>query len=258
MRELTLDVRLAMRSFRKAPGFTVGAILTLTLAIGANTAIFSILNALVLRDLPVREPASLIALARVTATTADGAFSLPMYRAMVERQQSLSALIGWTSNAILNIEIDALRTRGNVSAVTGNFFTELGLRPVTGRLLTDADVDSQTSAPIAVIGHAFWQRHFNRDPAAVGRAVRVEGAPFTIVGVAPAGFTGLGLTLEIDVAVPLTFAPLLRDVPDRAFLNGTINPISLTGRLRPDVTIDQARAELTTLWPARNGSVFSR
>jgi putative ABC transport system permease protein len=252
MRELIQDVRLAMRSFGKTPGFTVGAILTLTLAIGANTAIFCILNALVLRDLPVREPSSLISLARVTGATADGAFSLPMFRAIAERQQSLAALIGWTSNAIINIEFDDLGTRGNVSAVTGNFFTELGLRPVTGRVLTDADVrvDTQHSAPIAVIGHGFWQRHFNRDPAAVGRTVRVEGTPFTIVGVAPAGFTGLGLTLEIDVAVPLTFASLLRDVPDRAFLNGTINPISLTGRLRPGVTIDQARAELTTLWPA--------
>lgn len=252
MRELIQDVRLAMRSFRKTPVFTLGAILTLTLAIGANTAIFSILNALVLRDLPVREPSSLISLARVTSETADGAFSLPMYRAIAERQQSLSALIGWTSNSIINIEIDDVRTRGNVSAVTGNYFTELGIRPVTGRLLTDADVSvaTQHSAPIAVIGHALWQRHFNRDPAAVGRTVRVEGAPFTIVGVIPAGFTGLGLTLEIDVAVPLTFVPLLRDVPDRAFLNGTVNPISLTGRLRPGVTIDQARAELTMLWPA--------
>ncbi len=252
MGELTQDVRLAIRTFWKTPVFTVVAILTLTLAIGANTAIFSILNALVLRDLPVREPSSLISLARVTPATADGAFSLPMFRAIAERQQSLSALIGWTSNSIVNIEIDDVRTRGNVSAVTGNYFTELGIRPVTGRLLANADVslDTQQSAPIAVIGHAFWQRQFNRDPAAVGRTVRVEGTLFTIVGVAPAGFTGLGLTLEIDVAVPLTFVPIVRDVPSRAFLDGTVNPISLTGRLHPGVTIDQARAELTTVWPA--------
>jgi predicted permease len=115
-------------------------------------------------------------------------------------------------------------------------------------VLTDADVSA--SAPTAVIGHAFWQRHFNRDPAAVGRTVRVEGTPFTIVGVAPAGFTGLGLTLEIDVAVPITFAPIVLDVPGRAFLNGTVNPISLTGRLHPGMTIDQARAQITMLWPA--------
>jgi putative ABC transport system permease protein len=248
MGELIQDVRLAMRTFWKTPIFTVVAILTLTLAIGANTAIFSILNALVLRDLPVREPSSLISLARVTPATADGAFSLPMFRAIAEQQRSLSALIGWTSNAVINIEIDDVRTRGNVSAVTGNYFTELGIRPVIGRVLTDADVSA--FALTAVIGHAFWQRHFNGDPAAVGRTVRVEGTPFTIVGVAPAGFRGMGLTLEIDVAVPLTFAPIVRDVPSRAFLNGTINPISLTGRLHPGVTIDQARAELTTVWPA--------
>ena len=252
MGELIQDVQLAIRGFWRAPVFTIGAILTLTLAIGANTAIFSLLNALVLRDLPVREPSSLVSLARATPTTADGAFSLPMFRAVAERQQSLSALIGWTSNSVINVEIDDVRTRGNVSAVTGNYFTELGIQPVAGRLLTDTDVavDTLRSAPIAVIGHGFWQRHFNRDPAAVGRTLRVEGTPFTIVGVAPSGFRGLGLTLEIDVAVPLTFVPLVRDVPSRAFVNGTANSISLTGRLRPGVTLDQARAELTTSWPA--------
>jgi predicted permease len=252
MGELVQDVQQAVRGFWKTPVFAIAAILTLTLAIGANTAIFSLLNALVLRDLPVREPSSLVSLARATSATADGAFSLPLFRAVAERQQSLSALIGWTSNSVINVEIDGVRTRGNVSAVTGNYFTELGTRPVAGRLLTDADVnvDTQHAAPIAVIGHAFWQRHFNRDPAVVGRTIRVEGTPFTIVGVAPAGFTGLGLTLEIDVAVPLTFVPIVRDVPSRAFLNGTVNPISLTGRLHRGVTIEQARAELTTLWPA--------
>ncbi len=252
MSELIQDLRLALRSFWQTPVFTTSAILTLTLAIGANTAVFSILNALVLRDLPVREPSSLISIARVTPATADGAFSLPMFQAIAERQQSLSALVGWTSNSVINVEIDDVRTRGNVSAVTGNYFAELGIRPIAGRLLTDADVNvaAQDSAPLAVIGHAFWQRHFNGDPSAVGRTVRIEGQPFTIVGVAPAAFKGMGLVLEIDVAVPLTFVPVVRDVPSRAFQNGTVNPISLTGRLRPGLTIDQARAELTTLWPA--------
>src|SRR3954463_11525885 len=105
MGEITQDVRLAMRTFWKTPAFTVVAILTLTLAIGANTAIFSILNALLLRDLPVREPSTLVSLARVTPATADGAFSLPMFRGIAERQQSLSTLIGWTSTSIINIEI---------------------------------------------------------------------------------------------------------------------------------------------------------
>lgn len=250
MGELIQDIRLAIRSFRKTPVFAFGAILTLTLAVGVNTAIFSILNALILRDLPVREPSSLVSLARVTATTQDGAFSYPMFRAIAERQQSLSALIGWTSTSILNVEIDDVQSSGNVSAVTGNYFTELGAQPVIGRLLADADVSLTTmdSPAIAVLGEAFWQRHFNGDPAAIGRSVRVEGTPFTIVGVAPIGFKGVGLTLDIDVMVPLTFTPLLREVSRDAFLSGGINPVSLTGRLRPGVTLEQARAELTTSW----------
>lgn len=250
MGELIQDVRLASRSFRKTPVFTFGAILTLTLAVGVNTAIFSILNALILRDLPVREPSSLVSLARVTSATQDGAFSYPMFRAIAERQQSLSALMGWTSTSILNVEIDDVQSRGNVSAVTGNYFTELGVQPVIGRLFADADVSLTTmdSAAIAVIGEGFWRRHFNSDPAAIGRSLRVEGTPFTIIGVAPIGFKGMGLTLDIDVMVPLTFTPLLRDVPREAFLSGGINPISLTGRLRPEATLEQARAELTTSW----------
>lgn len=117
MGELIQDLRLAIRTFWRTPVFTAVAILTLTLAIGANTAIFSILNALVLRDLPVREPSSLVSIVRVTPSTADGAFSLPMFRALAERQQTLSALVGWTSYSIINVEIDDVRTRGNVSAV---------------------------------------------------------------------------------------------------------------------------------------------
>ena len=252
MSELIQDVRLAIRGFHKAPIFTFGAILTLTLAVGVNTAIFSILNALILRDLPVREPSSLVSLARVTATTQNGSFSFPMFRAIAERQQSLSALFGWTAESILNVEIEDVQTFGNVTAVTGNFFTELGVQPVIGRLLADADVDLTTvdSAAIAVIGEAFWRRHFNGDPAAIGRSVRVEGTPFTIVGVAPLGFKGVGLTLEVDVMVPLTFTPLLLDVSRDAVLSGGVNPVGLTGRLRPGVTLEQARAELTTSWPA--------
>ena len=241
-----------MRSFWKAPVFTIGAILTLTLAIGANTAIFSILNALVLRDLPVREPSSLISLARVTPCDGRwGVFAPDVPRARRTAAEPVGA--HW-----LDLE-QRHQCRNRRCPNPRQCFCGHGelLYRARDSARHRAGADGRrrqrrhtASAPIAVIGHAFWQRHFNRDPAAVGRTVRVEGTPFTIVGVAPAGFKGIGLTLEIDVAVPLTFVPIVRDVPSRAFLNGTVNPISLTGRLHPGVTIDQARAELTTLWPA--------
>lgn len=251
MRGIFQDVRLAIRGFRKTPVFTAVAILTLTLAIGANTAIFSVLNALVLRDLPVREPSTLIQFTRVTAPTPDGAFSLPMFRAIAEQQTTSSALIGWLGNSVINVQVDNERTKGLVTAVTGNYFSELGVRPILGRLLTESDDELETSsvAPVAVIGHGFWQRHFNGDPAAIGRIIRLYGRPFTIIGVTSPEFRGLGVALAIDVAVPLAFAPNVRDVPNETFWSGRINPIYITGRLRRDATIEQARAELATLWP---------
>ena len=253
MGELIQDVQLAVRlASRRAPVFTIGAILTLTLAIGANTAIFSLLNALVLRDLPVREPSSLVSLARATPTTADGGVFRCRCSARSESgsrvcQRSWAGRRTASSTSKSTMSGPAAmfpRSRGTTSPSSG--FSRF--RAVAHRYRRRRR--HLRSAPIAVIGHGFWQRHFNRDPAAVGRTLRVEGTPFTIVGVAPSGFRGLGLTLEIDVAVPLTFVPLVRDVPSRAFVNGTANSIRLTGRLRSGVTLDQARAELTTLWPA--------
>jgi len=134
------DARDALRGFRKTPVFTAVAILTLTLAIGANTALFSLLDALVLRDLPVRDPASLVLLRTVTATNPDGAFSLPMFRKIAARQRSFAAVIGWLSG-VLNVEIDREEKRAAFATVIGNYFSELGVRPVVGRLLSDADDD---------------------------------------------------------------------------------------------------------------------
>lgn len=136
--------------------------------------------------------------------------------------------------------------------MTGNYFSELGVRPAAGRLLTEQDVDltTLTVAPVAVLGYSFWQRHFSGNPAAVGRTIRVEGVPLTIVGVAPRGFMGFGLAVEPDITAPLTVQPLIMGVSATAFRNGQASPIRITGRLRPGVTLDEARAEATTLWPA--------
>ena len=120
-----------------------------------------------------------------------------MFRMLAERQQSMSALVGWTSNTVITVEIDGVRARGNVSAVTGNYCTELGIRPVAGRLLTDADVSlgTQLSAPVAVIGHGFWQRQFATRSGGCRSHRSREGTTFTVVGLRRP-VQGLGLTLE--------------------------------------------------------------
>jgi putative ABC transport system permease protein len=246
------DVRYALRGFRKTPAFTAVALLTLTLAIGANSALFSLLNALVLRDLPVRSPGELVLLHTVTSTTNEGAFSVPMFREFARQQRSFSAVIGWLSNNVVKVDTNGRQTYASLSTVTGNYFSELDVRPAAGRLLTDEDVNlpALTGAPVAMLGYSLWQRHFAGDPGVVGRTLRVEGAPLTIVGVAPRGFTGFGLVLEQDITTPITLQPQLGVVVESAFRSGTASPIRIVGRLKRGVTIDQARAEATTMWPA--------
>jgi predicted permease len=249
---LRQDVRYALRSYARSPAFAAVAIATLTLAIGANTAIFSLLNALVLRELPVRDPDSLVLIHTVNPVTSEGAFSLPAFRELAERQRSFSSLIGWLSNSVVTVEIDGRRTRGAVSTVTGNYFPELGVGPAAGRLLGDNDVDLHAiaSAPVAVLGYSFWQREFGGDPSVVGRTIRVEATPFTVIGVAPRGFTGFGLIIEPDVTVPITMQPQVMDFLAADFARGTTNSVRVIGRLRAGGTIDQARAELAAIWPA--------
>src|SRR4029077_8618673 len=111
------------------------------------------------------------------------------------------------------------------------------------------------AAPVAVLGYSFWQQQYGGDPAVVGRTIRAEGVPLTIVGVAPEGFAGFNVVLEPDVTVPLTLMPQMLHIADSAFTVGWTSPIRITGRLRPGVTIDRARAELMTIWPAIRAQV---
>jgi len=252
------DITHALRGFRKAPVFTAVAIVSLTLAIGANTAIFSLLNALVLRELPVRDPKSLVHVSSIAQnSTYEAGVTLPMYREFLRRQTTFSAVIGWLGNGVMNVEVEREHTRGAIWCVSGNFYSELGILPLHGRALTPDDVDTTTlqPAPVAVIGYTFWQRHYGGDPAAIGRTIQVEDEPFTIVGVAPKGFTGLGHAIEPDITVPLTAFPIISHVPALSPTSGTTFWVRITGRLRPGVSISQARAAIEAMWPALKADV---
>ena len=249
---LRQDVRYALRGYRKTPAFTAVALVTLTLAIGANAAIFSLLNALVLRDLPVRDPASLVQLTTSTRSSQEAGLSYSMLRTIAREQRVFSSVIAWWGFAGLNVDTGGELTTGMVTAATGNMYDELGLRPAAGRLLEPADMtlDPASANGVVVLGYSFWRRHFNGDPAIAGRTVRIENVPFTIVGVAPAGFTAFGLTSEPDLTVPLTARPLLNGRPIPSIATSPALSYLVVGRLKPGVTLEQARAHLTTLWPA--------
>jgi putative ABC transport system permease protein len=162
-----------------------------------------------------------------------------------------STVIGWRSNDVFNIEAEGQLTQGAVAAVSGNFFDELGARPVAGRLLVPDDLrePSEDPAMVAVLGHGLWQRAFGSNVSAIGSRVAIEGVPFTIIGVAPPQFVGLGMLVEPDVTVPLTALPKVATFLSASPRTGTSNWVRVTGRLKPGVSLTQARAAIELLWP---------
>jgi predicted permease len=246
------DVRYTIRSCRKTPVFAAVAIASLTLAIGSNTAIFSLLYALALRDLPVRDPGSLVTLTTVTHESAEGRFTFRTFVELQRQQQVFSAVVGVWGNAVLNVEAGGTPTRASLWAATDNVYQELGVRPVLGRLLQAGDMtlDPPAATPVTVVSEIFWRRYFRGDPSAVGQTIRIEGVPFTVIGVVPAGFTGVGLVAEPDLTLPVTATPLVfgRTVASQASSGSPA--LRIIGRLKPGVSISQARAQLAVLWPA--------
>jgi hypothetical protein len=147
------DIRLATRSFRKSPMFTAVAVVTLSVAIGANTAIVSLLNALSLRDLRVRDPQTLVQVGSLNADGLETGLTYAMFEDFTRRQQTFSAVLSWAPTGVYNITVDNTVSRVAVSAVSGNFFAELGAQPVIGRLIARADLDERaaTSERVAVV-----------------------------------------------------------------------------------------------------------
>src|SRR5438874_8488110 len=230
------DLRYAVRLIRRAPMFTAAVVGTVALAIAANTAIFSVVNAVLLRPLPLAEPGRLIQVAEK-----NDALGLPNFGASVlnflswrERARSVDALsaIGFSSFTLSGLG-EPEQLSGN--RVSPSLMPLLGLAPVAGRAFTP-DEERPGAPPVAMIGEGLWARRFGRDPAVVGRAVTLNGLPVTIVGVAP---RALNLISGGDVYVPLTIDP--------AKENRLNHVIFVAGRLRPDVTLRQAQAELDTI-----------
>jgi predicted permease len=247
MWQLWHNLRYTIRILGKNPGFTTVAVLSLALGIGANTAIFTLVNALLLRDLPVRQPERLVEL---SASRPDSKvpFSYPMFREVEHGQRVFSDLVGWSS-AKFNVEMSGVPSRSNVLAVTGNYYDALGVAPLRGRLLSLGDVDPHAGSTfmVAVIGYDFWQQRFAGAPDVVGKQIRVEGQAFTIVGVSQKWFTGMTPGELPDVTIPITAYPLVQggtfSLDDRSVLW-----VFVTGRLKDGVNLVQARSQLLSFW----------
>jgi len=240
------DVMFAVRSLRRTPGFAAIAILTLALGIGANTAIFTLIDRVMLESLPVRRPSQLVELLTDRGNGPGGAFSYPALEYFRNHTQLCSAIIGmFATDFHTLIEGQPLeRLRGQF--VTGNYFSALGVDTVQGRPILAEDDHGLTA--VAVISYSMWQDRFGGSPGAIGKTLRIENVPFTIVGVAPAAFQGLEVGERVDVWVPVEVQalPVLRRPGWRTSAGSKF--LRLVGRLKPGVTAEKAYAELRVLF----------
>jgi predicted permease len=200
---LSQDLRYAARMLRKVPGFTLAAVLVLAIGIGVNVAVFGFFNLMVLRPISVRDPGTLLRFHRRSPT--QYAFAVPYPEAAFVREHSrtLSAVIAVNTTSV-SIEDEERPVAGNF--VTGNFFRELGGASGLGRTLDPALDEAPDAGPVIVLSHGFWRRHFGADPSVVGKIVRINDKPATVIGVAGAGFSGVGT----GVREPAFWAPIAK------------------------------------------------
>ena len=238
------DVLYALRMLRKSPGFTAVAVLTLALGIGANTAIFTVTNGLMLHTLPVRDPGRLVELLHHNTGEPEpgfNGFSWDAYRIMRDGNDVFSDLFVGSTMNFITVRADKLQPQTVfVGAVGGNFFQALGVRPAAGRLIGPEDVHVGEHSPVAVISWSFWKSPFDLDPGIIGKKIVVGDAPLTIIGVAQRDFYGLSEETPQDVWWPVS-RPVSLDASAGWGLG-------LLARLKPGISLEQARAEMSVLF----------
>ncbi len=256
MQTLLEDLRYGVRMLLKQPSFTLLAVLTLALGIGANTAIFSLLDQVLLRRLPVQNPDELVVLRSPGPIRGHGSsdsdiatsFSVPMYKGLRDNNPVFSGLLARYAIP-LSISAKGQTERAAGELVSGNYFATLGVRPALGRVFT-MDDDKQIGAhPVAVLSHGYWTRRFANDPAILNQQLLINGHNLTIVGVAQAGFTGVQVGQMPDVFVPLMMKHQM--TPNWEGLEDWNDYwIALIGRLKPGLTAKQAEAGILPTYSA--------
>jgi predicted permease len=240
------DLRYAARTLRKNPGVTVVAVLSLALGIGANTAIFSLIDMVLLKTLPVARPEQLYVL-QPAGRQGLGAFSYAGFQTLRDANQVFSDVFtcseeGERWNVIHNGQAELATGQ----LVTGNYFSALGVRAIAGRVITPAD--DNTEMPVAVISYSYWKRKFALDASALGSSLTVNGISLTIIGVAPAEFFGVAVGFAPEIWAPMSLQPRLSH--GESLLDAGTWWLLAMGRLKPGVSEQQARANLEVLVPA--------
>jgi putative ABC transport system permease protein len=240
------DLRFGLRGLRRNPGFTAAVVLTLGLGIGANSAIFSVVNGLMLRPLPVRDADRLTVLA---VSNGPGDMPEALSRLLMEDYRSQSDafedMVGYGID-FAGLAADNRADRIALTYVTGNYFGMLGLEPAAGRLIRPSEGRAPGADPVLVLSHNYWRRRFNADVTVVGKAVRLNGRPVTIVGVAPEGFHGAYAFVDVDAFAPLSMMAASANYRD-SWNDRSDDNVHTLGRLKRGVTLEQARASLEVI-----------
>jgi predicted permease len=278
------DLRYGLRMLGRNPGFTAVVALTLGLGIGANTAIFTLIDAVLLKMLPVKEPEQLVLFRRnwsqaisqgapnndlsqdlgqpllLTPITRSGtttAFSYRAYELLRDENRVLSGVLAYHP---LRLTVNVGSQPGQAVAgqlVSGNYYSVLGMNAVLGRTIIPDDNRAPGESPVCVISHNYWQRRFAGDPAIVGKTIHLSGAPFTIIGVTPPEFFGLEVGSSLDISVPLMMQQQVMPGIESYVENGR-NFLNVMGRLQPGVTMPQAQASLNSLYQLFFAEIYSR
>ena len=250
MQTLWQDIRFALRMLRKSPGFAGVVVVTLALGIGANAAIFSLTDRVLLQMLPVTRPEQLVVLSTVdqrSGPEGSYSFSYPMYRDLRDRNDVFTGIIA-RGGAQMNVGYGDQTERVGADLVSGNYFQLLGVQPIAGRLLTQDDDRTPGAHPVAVISYRFWERRFAKDGSIVGKTILANETPLTVIGVAPPGFYGVYLAGTPDVWVPLMMTPVLNPVPPTRLQSRSHQWLTVMARRKPDVSLEQAQASMTVLY----------
>ena len=248
METLLRDIRYGIRSLAKRPGFTAVTIITLALGIGANTTVFTLMDAVLLRSLPVRNANEIVEIA--TRTTGGGLhpdFSYPLYAAMRDSNSELAGMIAYADSSFgLSAGDQTERLRGEY--VSANYFDVLGVRPSIGSAFA-LDDERPGAQQVAVISYALWNRRFGGDPSVLQKTIALNGRTFSVIGVAPRTFSGLVRGMRADVWITLPHVAELEASPER-MAAVTNSWLALVGRLKPQFTIQQVQALMTARLPS--------
>lgn len=248
--EITNDVKYALRILAKNPGFTFVVVLTLALGIGANAAIFSVTDKVLLQSLPVRDPDQLVVLSAYNPQDGpefESSFSYAMYKDLRDRNDVFSGVIT-RGSAQMNVSYADQNERVRGELVSGNFFEVLGVRPWAGRLFTQNDDLNPGAHPVAVLSYTFWERRFGKNPNIIGQTILVNEHALTVVGVTPPGFYGINLSDNPDVRVPIMMTPVFNPLPPTRLQSRRHQWLSIMARRKPDVSQAQAQASLDVLY----------